>query len=337
MITRARAPFRIDLAGGGTDVLPFTEHGIGKVLNFTIDKYATVTIKNTDDEACIESLDYDICETIQNIHSGPLLMIRAVFEFFMKENRILESKQNIKMTVQSDAPPGSGIGSSSTVCVCVLGALGEHFNIPITRFKIACDAYRVEREIMNMSGGSQDQFAAAFGGFNLITFRKDVRDNSIYPLRLNPSVLKELQTSFLLVDTGKSHNSGAIIDKQKKIYVDDRAVMHSIYLKSAAIAEEMVDLLVKERTENFFDCITVAHRNKIKFCDLIESGPIASTFNAAVSAGAKGCRILGAGGGGHMLIACDITTRKRIIKVLEGIASPVNFMFESDGLHSWKI
>jgi D-glycero-alpha-D-manno-heptose-7-phosphate kinase len=337
MIARARAPLRVALAGGGTDVPPYTKERIGAVLNFTIDKYVTTTIEPCK-ETYIEARSYGLGAPYSCCDKGPLMLIATVLDYFSEKYAKEAGESPIKIIVDSDAPPGSGIGSSSTVCVSVLGALHEYYGIPVNKYDIAVDAYKLERIVLGMAGGSQDQFAASFGGFNYMEFgygSEHADGTRIYPLRLSTSVIKELGVNFLLVDTGISHDSGAIINKQTDIYRNDKA-MRMVYEKSAKYPASMVDTLIKGNLDRLYYLINRAHENKRKFCDLIENDIVKTVRKLSLNNGAKACRILGAGGGGHMLIVVDPGDRKGLIEILYPIAKPVDFSFDFDGLHTWR-
>src|SRR5271157_3044807 len=231
MIIRSKAPVRFEFGGGGTDVAPFSEERGGVVFNATIDQYAFVTVTPRDDEEfTVESLDYDIIahfEAGENLeYSGQLGLVKAVIQN-MRERDVLVHR-GADIFIHSDVPAGSGLGSSSTVCVALIGALAEYYRIPYNSYEIAQLAYHIEREDLGIKGGYQDQYAAAFGGFNFMEFGKNGLV-IVNPLRINQNLLNELHYHLVLIYTGKSRLSDNILDKQINRYVASPEEIGQIY------------------------------------------------------------------------------------------------------------
>src|SRR5918997_2189776 len=192
MIIRSRTPLRISFAGGGTEVEPYLSERGGVVLSSTIDKYAYSSLYLHEDPAVhVTSLDYDIVAKYNAdeplIENDKLNLIKAVIRRLSPENR----EQGIDIFLHSDAPPGSGLGSSSTVVVTLIGAFKHWLHMPLTNYDIADLAYQIERKDLRIKGGKQDQYAATFGGFNFIEFHRDA--TIVNPLRARAGVLHELQ------------------------------------------------------------------------------------------------------------------------------------------------
>ena len=216
MIVRSKAPLRISFAGGGTDVPPYSDERGGVVLSATIDKYAYASLRLRDDsDITVQSLDYDV---VAHYHAddelqydGELDLVKAVLRSLNNGNR-----QGLDFFLHSDAPPGSGLGSSSTMVVALIGALKHYRRLPLTDYEIAELAYRIERKDLGIQGGMQDQYAAAFGGFNFMEFSRSAV--IVNPLRIEPDVVNELQYNLLLCYTGTRRLSARIIQSQVAAY-----------------------------------------------------------------------------------------------------------------------
>jgi D-glycero-alpha-D-manno-heptose-7-phosphate kinase len=209
MLIRAKAPLRISFAGGGTDIYPYPQKEGGCVISATINKYAYGSLRPTEnDQINIKSLDFDtflnykIDEEL--IYDGKLDLIKAAIIKFEGSK-----SQGFDLFLHSDAPPGSGLGSSSTMMVTLVGLLKEFKKIPLTDYEIANLAYIIERKDLGIKGGLQDQYAATFGGFNYIEFLKD--RVIVNPLRISQDVINELEHNLILCYTGKTRVSDNIM------------------------------------------------------------------------------------------------------------------------------
>ena len=219
MIIRSKAPLRLGFAGGGTDVSPYSDTKGGAVLNATINKYAYSTlVPRKDNRINIKSLDYDTIVDFKVDHKlvfdGEMDLAKGVI------NRLKQNQEGFEMYTHSDAPPGSGLGSSSTMVVSLIGAFREWQMLPLGDYDIAHLAYEIERKDIGIKGGKQDQYAAAFGGFNYMEFEGE--QVIINPLRIKPHVVNELQYNMLLCYTGGTRLSAKIIDSQVKNFVSGK-------------------------------------------------------------------------------------------------------------------
>ncbi|MEI6795737.1 MAG: ATP-binding cassette domain-containing protein, partial [Methanomassiliicoccales archaeon] len=209
-LIRSRAPLRISYAGGGTDVSPYCDEHGGAVLSTTIDRYAYCTIKPREDkEVTVRSLDFNrqehwIADPTMLNYDGNLDLVKAVMKHF-------DIEQGFDMFLHCDAPPGSGLGSSSTVMVALIGAIAEWQGEPISLYNLAKLAYVLERKELGFAGGRQDQYAAAFGGFNFIEFRGDDVDKPVTVLsggeraRLSIATLIREGVNLLMLDEPTNH------------------------------------------------------------------------------------------------------------------------------------
>jgi len=340
MIIRSKAPCRLEFAGGGTDVPPFCDEYGGIILNSAINQYAYCTISPRDDkEFHIKSLDFGIIAKYEDENDlkfdGNLDLVKAVLRVLGKYDKYIKKGMNI--TLHSDVPAGSGLGSSSTVCVALIGAIAEYYRLPLTSYEIADLAYKIERIELGIKGGYQDQYAATFGGFNLMEFGKN-GEVKVNPLNLKSRVLNELHYNLLLIYTGKARLGDKILDKQIKIVETKQIDIIEHYEILKGIAIKMKDALIKEDLTEFPNLIDTAWAHKKQVAPTISTERIEQIYKVAKDNGALAGRIMGAGGGGHMLFWVPYENRKKVISELERIGCKyVPFMFEPNGLQIWWI
>jgi D-glycero-alpha-D-manno-heptose-7-phosphate kinase len=323
---------RLGIAGGGTDVAPYSDEKGGAVLNTTIDKFAYCTIRPRDNDwVTVNSLDYGLVEEWPLDerplkYGGNFDLIKAVTNHF-------DIKQGFDMFIHTDAPVGSGLGGSSTVIVCILGAMSEWLGVPMTQYEIAHLAYHLEREELGLKGGKQDQYAAAFGGFNYIEFKKE--DVIVTPLRVRKDILHELHYSMLLCYTGKTRESANIIDSQVSNY---RNGQNEAALDAAKrLAEEAKDALLRGEIRRLGEILNQSWKQKKQFSNSISNEYIDSMYDVALGNGAIGGKISGAGGGGFMFFLCEYDRKHLVARELGRMgAITSDFNFEKDGLQTWR-
>jgi D-glycero-alpha-D-manno-heptose-7-phosphate kinase len=341
MIVRAKAPLRISLAGGGTDVSPYCDIYGGAILNATIDMYAYATIEPLDNgEIILESIDLRTKLQYHSSHTlpidGKLDLIKAVYNHLVKnfnDNQPL----SFKLTTYVDAPAGSGLGTSSTLVVTVLGAFAEWLKLPFGEYDIAHLAYVIERKDLNLAGGKQDQYAATFGGFNFMEFYENDKV-IVNPLRIKPNILNELEMRMLIYYTGKSRLSSKIIENQvenvKSKRSDSIEAMH--LLKEQAYL--MKNALLKEKLDEIGEILHFGWENKKKMANGITNPIIDEIYEAALKAGATGGKVSGAGGGGYMMFYCPNNTKYKVAETLQKFGGEVrNVRFVIEGLQTWRV
>lgn len=338
---RARAPLRLGLAGGGTDVSPFCDEHGGYVLNATIDRFAYAMIDPLP-AGEVELLATDRMERCAFPAEcpvpldGTLDLHKAVYNRIMREfngGRPLP----LRLTTFTEAPPGSGLGSSSTLVVAMVKAFVEYLNLPLGEYEIARMAYEVERIDCGLAGGRQDQYAATFGGFNFMEFYAEERV-VVNPLRVKNWILTELESSLVLYFTGVSRESAAIISEQQR---NVQAKSQTSLDASFALQREAVSM--KESIlKGDFEALAESMRNGWKFkkqlAQRISNSSIDETYDRACEAGAVAGKVSGAGGGGFMFFLVDPPRRMDVLRVLQAMGGQASgCRFTKNGTEGWKL
>lgn len=341
MIVRSKAPLRLGLAGGGTDVSPYSDQFGGYVLNATIDMYAYCTIEVTNtDKIEIRAADQDLSfesPAVDHLEiDGALDLHKGVYNRVVKEFNGGDPL-GFKMTTYSDALAGSGLGSSSTMVVAILSAFVEWLNLPLGEYDIANLAYQIERKDIGLSGGKQDQYAATFGGFNFMEFYENDRV-IVNPLRIKSWILDELETSMVLYFTGVSRESAKIIDEQARNVVENKKKSIDAMHQLKADALVMKEALLKGEIQRFAKHLNKSWEAKKKMAHTITNQAIDEIYQAALDAGAISGKISGAGGGGFMMLFVDPTKKVNVINELGKFPGKVfKCHFTKHGSVGWTI
>jgi D-glycero-alpha-D-manno-heptose-7-phosphate kinase len=342
MIIRARAPLRLGLAGGGTDVAPYSDIYGGLVLNAAIDRYAYAVIKTLDTpQVRFTATDQDHVETIELdaigiTDGGKNALHKAVYtEVIQRFNG--GRPVALELSTFCDAPAGSGLGSSSTLVVAMVKAFAELLNLPLDDYMLAQTAHKIERIDCGLQGGKQDQYSAAFGGFNLMEFYAEDRA-VINPLRIKNWIICELEASLLLFYTGVSRESAKIIAVQS----DNVSRGDSIPLEAMhAIKQEalvMKECLLRGNFEGIVSSMQEGWANKKLTAKAVTSARIEEIYDAALTAGALAGKVSGAGGGGFMMFFVPPEKRMSVMLSLERFGGQVsNCHFTKYGSQAWKI
>lgn len=340
MIFRSKAPLRIGLAGGGTDVSPYSEMHGGAILNATISLYAYCTIELLNNNKIVlfaadrnEKEEYDLQNKLPI--NGKLDLLKGVYNRIQKTYGI--KSRGISITTFVDAPAGSGLGTSSTLVVAIVGAFVEMLKLPLGDYDIAHLAYFIERNELNLAGGKQDQYAATFGGVNFMEFYG--QDNVIVnPLRIRSEYLHELENNIVLFFTATSRESATIIkEQQTNVSANNTSSIDAMHqLKIQAI--QMKEAMLKGKLNEIGDILDYGFKQKRKMAKNISNSLIEKIYKSAKSAGATGGKISGAGGGGFMIFYCPANTRFAVIEALDKYKGEVKqFTFVEKGLTSWTI
>jgi D-glycero-alpha-D-manno-heptose-7-phosphate kinase len=334
MIIRSKAPLRISFAGGGTDVPPYSDEMGGAVLSTTINKYAWATMIPREDSLInVKSLDYDI---VAKYHADQKLFYDGELDLVKAVINNMGTKDGLDLFMHSDAPPGSGLGSSSTVVVTLVGLFQKWLNQPLTEYEIAELAYKIERQDLGIKGGKQDQYAATFGGFNYIEFNAD--STIVNPLRIKRDILNELEYSLLLCYTGRTRLSANILKEQIDKYVKKEKASLEALDEIKNICIDMKNALLRGHLGEFGELLHKGWIHKKKLASNISNPEIDKLYETAKKYGAVGGKILGAGGGGYLLLFCDFDKKHIIAEELENLGGQiVGFGFDFKGLQSWSV
>ncbi|HEY1412842.1 MAG TPA: hypothetical protein VGF36_11915 [Rhodopila sp.] len=345
-IIRARVPLRLGLAGGGTDLSPYSDQHGGAVLNTTIDRYAYAFIEPSDD-GCIHFVapDLEVDESFPpdlqalspcrlELHAGVARRMLTQFGG--------GSVPTVRVTSYVDAPPGSGLGSSSALVVALVEAFTALLAAPLGPYDVAHIAWEIERIDLGLAGGKQDQYAATFGGTNFIEFHANDRV-IVNPLRVATAVLNELETSMVVCFTGVSRRSEAIIAEQQRGMTEHSGATHagdvidSLHqLKRDAM--EMKEALLRGEIPRMADILNRSWVAKKRTASGISSERIETLYDLAFSHGAIGGKVSGAGGGGFMMFIVPPGRRIGVVRALNaagGTASGVHLT--SQGAESWTV
>jgi D-glycero-alpha-D-manno-heptose-7-phosphate kinase len=334
VIVRSKAPLRISFGGGGTDVLPYLEEKGGAVLSTTIDKYAYCTLAGrADDSINVKSLDYDI---VAKYHVNSELQYDGKLDLVKAAIRRMEIKSGFDLFLHSDAPPGSGLGTSSALVVALVGAVQQWLRLSFTDYEIAELAYYIEREEAGIRGGKQDQYAATFGGFNFMEFLG--KTTIVNPLKIRRDTLNELEYRLMLCYTGETRLSAGIINDQTKGYVERNEDVVSALDRTKELAFGMKNALLLGNVNEFGSLLHEAWCCKKRFSSKITDCGIDELYEMGRQSGAIGGKLLGAGGGGYLLFLCEFDKWHIVAEKLEKAGGKiVSFAFDLRGMQSWEV
>ncbi|HEY7756276.1 MAG TPA: GHMP kinase [Actinomycetota bacterium] len=322
---RATAPLRISFVGGGTDFPHYYERHGGAVVSATIHGSAHVDVTpRADRQVTIRSLDLGhlVEYGLERgpVYDGFLDLAKATIER-------LGVDRGIDVDIASDAPPGSGLGGSSALVTACVGALAALDERSMSAFEVARLAHAIEREDLAIAGGWQDQYAAAFGGLNLLEFSAD--GASVTPLRVDEEALAELRDHLLLCYTGHVRTDLGLIDTQIRMYAEGREETIVGMKQLHEMAYEMRDAIEAGDLRSLGGLLREAYESKKRMNPRIAEGTaIDSLLEIARVAGAWGGKICGAGGGGYLLLACPPDRRTAVREALEargGQFTPLGF------------
>lgn len=337
---RSKAPFRIGLAGGGTDVSPYSDNFGGAILNATINLYAYTTIIPIESNEIVFKFSSTNKEkrfkSAQELPvEGDLILQIGVYNRLVKEFNL--NSLSFEMTTTMDVPTGSGLGTSSTLVVSIIGAFVEWLKLPLGEYDIAQLAYSIEREDLQMEGGKQDQYAATFGGINFMEFYENNKV-VVNPLRIKEELIEELQYNLILYYTQKTRESSTIIKQQMENALNNKKeavkAMHTI--KEQAFL--MKQALLKEDLNELGVILNESWENKKRMAKGITNPVIDEIYSGAIESGAIGGKISGAGGGGFMIFYCTDESKFHVTETLSKFGGEVkSYQFTTKGLTHWTI
>jgi D-glycero-alpha-D-manno-heptose-7-phosphate kinase len=328
----ARSPVRISFAGGGTDLPAYYERYGGAVLSTTINKYFYAILqKRSDDRIQVISSDLRVTETWEDIER--MTVKGTSLEIPLSTLQKMGFKAPIDMFLASEIPPGTGLGSSAAVCVCVLRALTTYRNENFSKHQLAELSFQIARNALGKPVGKQDEYASAFGGLNYITFNPD-GSTSVEPLHLPSDLLSEFQSGLMLFFTGLSHDSWSILREQERTVksASERGLdsLHVI----RAFADEARAALKSGDLVGFGELLHRGWEAKKCISDKISNPHIDHMYQVARENGALGGKITGAGGGGFLLLFCPPDSKKKVREALLAMGNrEMNFEFDNQGAH----
>jgi D-glycero-alpha-D-manno-heptose-7-phosphate kinase len=333
ILARARAPARISFGGGGSDLTHhFFEQG-GMVVSATIAKYAHASLRRRSDMS-ISIYSHDLKQAVEVdnltrlVFDGKLDLIKAVV-------RLIAPTHGFELEVGTDFPVGSGLGGSASLAVAIIGCFNEFRPSPWSRYQIAEMAFQAERLHLNIPGGWQDQYAAAFGGFNYMEFSAE--ENIVTPLRLDANIQRELEACIILCHTGNNHNSGAIHDDQKKQMTSSAAAQAALQ-RQKDMTGAMKRRLLRGDLQGYGALLHEAWKAKRELSSLISNDVIDEIYEEARQHGALGGKILGAGGGGYLMLFTPPFRRYAVTDAVEKLGYTCErITLDDDGMVAWKI
>lgn len=334
MIIRSKAPLRTSFAGGGTDVNPYRDERGGCVLSATIDRYAYASLTpRLRNQVSIHSLDYNMNIKYEvnkeALYNGKLDLVKATA-------KVLGVNKGFQLFLHCDIPPGSGLGTSSALTVALIGLFKHWGKLPLTSYNIAEYAYQIERLELGILGGKQDQYASAFGGFNFIEFYKDI--TIVNPLRIKPEIINELEYRLMLCNTGKRRLSAGIIEDQTIQYQQGNEEVIRALDVTKDLTTQMKRALLLGKINEIGNLLHELWIQKRKFSTKITNSFTDELYEAAREKGAIGGKLLGAGGGGYLMLFCEFDKWHKVAKKLEHMGGKVmNFAFEFNGLQTWEV
>ena len=329
---RAKSPLRISFAGGGTDIEAVYREIGGAVLVATMNKYSYATLHARDDNhVVINSLDMNV-QIKYRVEDKPVY--DGVLDLAKACVHTMGIKEGLDISIHTEAPPGSGLGSSSSMITALLAGLSAFKGQVIDPYKLAEQAYHAERVELKISGGKQDQYACAFGGFNLIEFHPD--DVEVTPLRLRPDVLNDLECHCMLCFTGKTRLSANLIDKQVASFKDPSSRGREGTTRLKELAYEAKNLLLRGKIFEFGHLLHEANLAKKMMNPETTDEFIDALYERARALGAFGGKILGAGGGGYLLLFVPTDRKHDVHRELEAMGGRfATFSFSGDGVQTW--
>jgi D-glycero-alpha-D-manno-heptose-7-phosphate kinase len=325
-----RSPVRISFGGGGTDLPAYFEQFGGAVLSVAINKYFYTILRTRDDDRVqVISSDLRVFETWRDIANMPIK--DSGLEIPLAVLKAVGCPLAIDLFLASEIPPGTGLGSSASVCVNILKTLSSYLHRPLSKYDLAEQAFRIARNVLGKHVGKQDEYAASFGGLNYISFHED-GSTQVEPLDLDNSVLQELQSNLMLFFTGSSHHSWTILREQ-----EDSTRAHAPSTLDAlhevkALGGSMREALQRGELQLFGKLLDDGWQAKRRISSKIATPRIDQLYGIARKNGATGGKITGAGGGGFLLLYCEPAKQAAVRDALvaEGVHD-MAFTFDLQG------
>jgi D-glycero-alpha-D-manno-heptose-7-phosphate kinase len=319
----ARTPFRVSFFGGGTDMEYYYSEHEGKVLSTAINKYMYITVHPFCRKDCIQ-VKYSKTELVNHVAEIAHPIVRTCLQK-------LQIGTGVEITSVADVPSGTGLGSSSSFTVCLLHGLNAYLNKYVTKEYLASEACDIEINILREPIGKQDQYAAAYGGMNILTFGCN-GSVKVEPVIISQARQIELEENLLMFFTGKSRDTGSILSKQKEAVASNRS-KNRVLSEMCGLVDNAYSILTSGNLDDFGRTLDGAWQLKRSLLNAISDPEIDSWYNKAVNeGGALGGKLLGAGGGGYLLLYCKKEHQDKLRHVLGGLEE-LRFKFDKNGSH----
>jgi D-glycero-alpha-D-manno-heptose-7-phosphate kinase len=334
VLIRGKAPLRVSFSGGGSDVSPYCDENGGCVLSTTIAMHAMGSLEvRNDSQVSIFSVDYD---ELVRYELGSEINVGDKLSFLRAVIKRLNPPSGLNLYIHSDAPPGTGLGSSGAISALIVGLINRAFNLMLTKYDMARIAYEVEHDDLGRAVGRQDHYAAVFGGMNFMEFGPS--EPIVYPLRVEPWILEELGYHLQMFYTRKKRDSADIVASQVKFYEEKRAETMDALTEMKAITREMQRCLVQGKLKRFGHLLHDAWENKQRMNPGTVNPYLSELYQAARKHGAVGGKILGAGGGGFFIFYTPFTQKGAVSDALTRLgAQPTPIAFDFDGMRTWQV
>lgn len=297
-----RSPVRISFGGGGTDLPVYYEKYGGSILSTSINKYFYTILSRRDDDH-IQIISSDL-RAIENWSNLAYMVVKGTkLELPLAVLQSLQQHVAVNLFLASEIPPGTGLGSSATVCVNLLKALTTYLHIKMSKYELAEKAFEIARHVLGKPVGKQDEYASAFGGLNFIRIETDGK-TLVEPVNVVRDARRELNQNLMLFFTGTARDSGAILREQEKSSEHEGRAVTALH-EIRSLAEKMRKALVSGDLNKFGQLLDDAWQAKKRVSNKISNTGIDELYELAKSKGALGGKITGAGGGGFMLLYCE--------------------------------
>ncbi len=325
-----RSPVRISFGGGGTDLPAYYEKHGGAVLSTAINKYFyTILKKRTDGKIQVISSDLRVTETWHDI--SRMQVRHSELEIPLSVIKDLGCNLSADLFLASEIVAGTGLGSSASVCVGVLKTLSTYLDLPFSKYELAERAFHVARHVLNRPVGKQDEYAAAFGGLNFITFNPD-GSTLVEPISLRSDLLREFQSHLMLFFTGVAHNSWKLLQEQEQsTKKGSGATLESLH-EIRELADRMRDAVLRGDLRFFGALLHKGWQAKKRISSKISNPLIDQAYEAAIENGALGGKV--AGGGGFLLLFCEPEHQEKVRHALPDLGiREMAFDFDFEGAH----
>jgi len=325
-----RSPVRISFGGGGTDLPPYYEQFGGAVLSVAINKYFyTILGKRSDGRVQVISSDLRVCETWHDIAN--ISIAGSALEIPLAVLKEMDCDISVDLFLASEIPPGTGLGSSASVCVNILKTLTTYLQRPLSKYDLAERAFFVARHILGKHVGKQDEYAAVFGGLNYISFHPE-GTTLVEPVELDSAVLREFQSNLMLFFAGAAHHSWTILQEQEASTRNGTGATVEALHEVKALGARMRRSLERAELHQFGELLHEAWQAKRRISDRISTPRIDQLYSMALHRGALGGKITGAGGGGFLLFYCEPPHQAAVREAMrEAGVHEMGFGFDTQG------